>query len=341
MIENQTKGQEVVIPAALVDLAAARVGGKALLTNDEFFAKKENLLKPSRGIFIPDKYTDRGKWMDGWETRRRRTPGNDWCVIRLGLPGIIKLVDIDTNHFIGNHPPHASLDAVALNTKTLIDHKRAEKLEWVTILPKSPLNPGSQNLFEVANDSRWTHVRLNIYPDGGVARLRVYGAVVPDWDRLKAKTLIDLVAIRNGGVALACSDMFFSSMNNIIMPGRAKNMGDGWETKRRRGQGNDWIIIKLGTAGIVKKIEVDTNHFKGNYPDMCSIEGCYSPDVTTETLIGSNVQWREILTKTKLRGHTRHFFQRELKDVGAVTHVWLNIYPDGGVSRLRVYGTIQ
>jgi len=211
-------------PPGLVDLAAERVGGKALVANDEFFAEKENLLKPGRGVFIADKYTDRGKWMDGWETRRRRTPGNDWCVVQLGLRGIIKQVDIDTNHFLGNHPPFASLDAICLTTAFPSD---VETLSWTPILEKSPLNPGSQNPFAISSEQSWTHVRLNIFPDGGVARLRLYGIVVPDWGKVKPGEVIDLAAVENGGVPLACSDMFFSSMNNLIMPGRSENMGDG------------------------------------------------------------------------------------------------------------------
>jgi allantoicase len=322
-------------PAGLVDLASARVGGIAVLANDEFFAEKENLLKPGRGIFVPDKYTDRGKWMDGWETRRRRTPGNDWCIIQLGLRGIIHKIDIDTNHFLGNHPPFASVDALSMSEQ--LDVSAVEKLSWSSILEKSALNPGSQNLFAITNDETWTHVRLNIFPDGGVARLRVYGVVVPDWSKLKPGELVDLAAVENGGVALACSDMFFSSMNNLIMPGRAENMGDGWETKRRRGPGHDWIILKLGRAGAIRKVEVDTNHFKGNYPDMCSIEGCAGPGASTDQL--ASVRWSEILPKTKLQADTRHFFERELSSTDNSTHIRLNIYPDGGVSRLRVWGT--
>ena len=324
-----------------VDLAAERVGGKVLSANDEFFAPKENLIKPGRGIFIPDKYTDRGKWMDGWETRRRRTPGNDWCIVQLGLSGIIKSVDIDTNYFLGNHPPFASLDASCPNDNQSLNIASIESARWTSILPKSPLNPGSQNLFDVANDNRWTHVRLNIFPDGGVARLRIYGIVAVDWSKYKKDDLIDLAAVENGGAALMCSDMFFSSMNNLIMPGRAENMGDGWETKRRRGPGHDWIILKLGKPGTVKKIEVDTNHFKGNYPDSCSIESCDMPDVSTDKLTTANIHWKEILPQTKLRADTRHFFEKELLDVGKVSHVRLNIFPDGGVSRLRVYGVME
>jgi allantoicase len=323
-------------PAGLVDLASARLGGAAILANDEFFAEKENLLKPGRGIFIPEKYTDRGKWMDGWETRRRRTPGNDWCVIQLGLRGIIKQLDIDTNHFLGNHPPFASLDGFCLTNGFPSDASAAEKLFWTPLLAKSPLNPGSQNLFAITSDRTWTHVRLNIIPDGGVARLRVYGVVVPDRSKLKPGELVDLAAVENGGVPLACSDMFFSCMHNLIMPGRAENMGDGWETKRRSGPGYDWIILKLGLPGTIRKIEVDTNHFKGNYPDMCSINGCAAPDASLDEL--KDARWIEILSKTKLQADTRHFFEKELSPIDNCTHIRLNIYPDGGVSRLRVWG---
>jgi allantoicase len=329
----------VSAPAGLVDLASARVGGAAILANDEFFAEKENLLKPGRGIFIPDKYTDRGKWMDGWETRRRRTSGNDWCVVQLGLRGIIKQVDIDTNHFLGNHPPFASLDALCLTNGLSSDVSGVEGFSWKPLLAHSPLNPGSQNLFAIASDQVWTHVRLTIIPDGGVARLRVYGIVVPDWSKRKPGELVDLAAIESGGVPLACSDMFFSSMNNLIMPGRSENMGDGWETKRRRGPGYDWIILKLGLPGTIRKVEVDTNYFKGNYPDMCSIDGCVAPDASTDELISSDVHWTETLPKTKLQGHKRHFFEQELRGIANCTHIRLNIYPDGGVSRLRVWGT--
>jgi allantoicase len=325
-------------PAGLVDLASARLGGFTLLANDEFFAEKENLLKPGRGIFLPDEYTERGKWMDGWETRRRRTPGNDWCVVRLGLRGIIKQVDIDTNHFLGNHPPLASLDALCLTNELFLDVGAVTGLPWVPILTKSPLQPGAQNLFDITSDQPWTHLRLNIFPDGGVARLRVYGKVVPDWGNLKPDELIYLVAVENGGVPLACSDMFFSSMNNLIMPGRSTNMGDGWETKRRRGPGHDWIILQLGLPGTLQKIEVDTNHFKGNYPDQCSIEGCRAPGASVIELTGPQAVWRAILPKTKLQADTRHFFERELAPMGDCTHLRLNIYPDGGVSRLRGWG---
>lgn len=332
----------IAVFSGLVDLAAERVGGVALLASDEFFAEKENLLKPGRGTFVPDKYTDRGKWMDGWETRRKRfapeesATAHDWCIIKLGLAGVVKGVDIDTNYFLGNSPAYASLDACAVDV-----HTPAEQLGravWTSILPKSPLHPGMQNLFSISSDHRWTHVRLNIFPDGGVARLRVYGVVVPDWNALAKAPSVDLASVANGGAVVAASDMFFGNTENLIMPGRAATMGEGWETRRRRGPGFDWAIVKLGKPAIISSIEVDTHHFKGNYPDSCSVDCCYVPDGTVDALTWSQVRWTEILPQTKLQADTRHVFERELKSAGRCTHVRLNIYPDGGVSRLRVWG---
>ncbi|MFN0159141.1 MAG: allantoicase [Bacteroidota bacterium] len=323
--------------SGLVDLASERVGGKALLASDEFFAEKENLLKPGRGIFIPEKYTDRGKWMDGWESRRKRVPGYDWCIIKLGIPGIIRGIDIDTNHFLGNNPAYASVEACVAENDAAAEKLASSGAQWTELLCKSPTKPGSQNLFAIASNQRWTHIRLNIFPDGGVARLCVYGEVVPDWNKLKKGVAVDLAAIENGGIVVAASDMFFGSKENLIMPGRAVNMGDGWETKRRRGPGHDWTIVKLGRPGRITKIELDTNHFKGNYPDTCSLDVCHEPAKIIDALTWPDIQWRELMGRTKLQADSRHYFENGLADAGLVTHVRLNIYPDGGVSRLRVW----
>lgn len=310
----------------LIDLASARVGGKALQASDEFFAPKSNLLKPAKAVFIEDKYTPRGKWMDGWESRRKRVPGYDWCVLSLGLRGVIRGVNVDTSFFTGNFPSHCSLDA------------RDGKGPWTEILPKTELKGNSDNFLPVRSDKPWDGVRLNIYPDGGVARLRVYGEVAPDWARKPKKSLVDLVAVENGGLPLLASDMHYSHPQNLIMPGRSKNMGDGWETKRRRGPGYDWVILKLGAAGVLKRIEVDTNFFKGNYPDSCMIEGVHKPGGTGTELADEFTPWTTILPQTKLSAHKRAFFEKQLVPHAPVTHVRLNIYPDGGVSRLRLWG---
>ena len=309
-----------------LDLASERLGGSVLYANDDFFAEKENLLKPSKPVFKEHEYTDRGKWMDGWESRRKRVPGHDFAIVRLGLPGIVRNVIIDTAFFRGNFPESASLDGTSMRSDAPIEQLLTA--EWRPLLQRSALQGDHQNIFAIDSTDAVTHVRLNIFPDGGVARLRVHGEVVPDW-RLAGGLAgeVDLAAAENGAQVLTCSDMFFGPKHNLIMPGRALNMSDGWETKRRRGPGYDWVIVRLATEGRVRRIEVDTNHFKGNYPDTASIEG--SRDGET---------WTELLPRTKLQAHTRHFFIDELVSDAPITHVRVNVFPDGGVSRLRVWG---
>lgn len=319
----------------LTDLAAERLGGKVLFATDDFFAEKENLIKPGRGVFITDKYTDRGKWMDGWESRRKRLPGHDWAIIQLATCGQISGFDIDTNFFLGNHPPHASVEAVNLPGDA--DSSDWEKIKWTEILPKSPLDAGSRNFFECKHTEAFTHLRLHIYPDGGVARFRVYGTITKDWSQVASDQVIDLAAAINGGRSVACNDMFFSSMGNLIMPGRGVNMGDGWETKRNRTPGNrDWVIIELATPGTIEKLLVDTCHFKGNYPDRCSVEAVLANG--NDVLAGKDQVWQTILPETKLRADAEHEFTSELINRGPFSHVRLNIFPDGGVSRLRIFG---
>lgn len=325
----------------LIDLASERLGGAVLIANDDFFAAKENLVKASNPVFLEGEYTDRGKWMDGWESRRRRTPGFDWCIIRLGLPGVVRGVVVDTSYFRGNYPEHCSLEAATIAGLPTESELLDETLNWVPVLPQVPLAGDSQNPFPIQYEQRVTHLRFKIYPDGGVARLRVYGEVAPDWPRIKRMGgYVDLAAVENGGLVLSCSDMFFGHKHNLIMPGRATNMSDGWETKRRRGPGHDWVIIKLGSPGNLHHIEVDTSHFKGNFPESCSLEACNAEGIEAESLTDLSVPWANVLTRTKLQAHTRHYFSDELLDAGLVSHLRFNIFPDGGVSRLRVYGTV-
>jgi allantoicase len=317
----------------LVDLACERLGGSVVAANDEFFAPKERLIAPAAPVWIEGKYTERGKWMDGWETRRRRDGGDhDWCVIRLGVPGVVRGVDVETTFFKGNYPESCAIDvADATPLATLED---LERVAWREVVPRTQLAGDSHNLMTAKGDGRATHVRVRIFPDGGVARLRVHGDVLPDWDRLRRHGDVDLAAVEHGGVVVACSDMFFGSRHNLIMPGDATHMGDGWETKRRRGPGNDWTIVRLGTAGVVRRVEVDTRHFKGNAPGACSLEGGALGDGRSL----EELEWRDLLQRTALLPHTRHFFEDELLSIGDVTHVRINIYPDGGVGRLRLFG---
>ena len=322
----------------LIDLASEKLGGAVLFANDDFFAQKENLLKAAAAVWKEGVYTDLGKWMDGWETRRRRSPRLDekfdWCIVRLGMPGEIKGVVVDTAFFRGNYPSHCSIEACSVDGQPEVSQLLSDETEWDEILAVSELQGDSQNKFVIDHAGRVTHLRFKIYPDGGVARLRVHGNVLPDWVALRKRdSEIDLAAAENGGDVPLASDMFFGHRQNLIMPGLAQDMSDGWESQRRRGPGHDWCIVKLGTTGTITRAEIDTSHFKGNYPESCTLEGGVGDDITT-------IEWRELLPMSKLQAHTKHVFADELADLGAITHVRLNIFPDGGVSRLRLFGRI-
>src|SRR5271156_3482541 len=327
-----------------VDLASERLGGCVVIANDEFFAPKENLLKPSKPVFIEGKYTARGKWMDGWETRRRRTPGYDWCIIRLGLAGIIRGVLVNTSHFKGNFPSHFSLEACDLGAaapyKNEKNRMKAPATRWVELLPQTPLAGDSENPFSIEHPGRFTHLRLKIYPDGGVARLRVHGQAVPEKARI-SRGEFDLAAVENGGTVVAASDQFFSAPLNLLMPGNSKDMGDGWETRRRRGPGHDWAILKLAVPGVIKRIQVETTHFIGNYPESCSLESCYVEPSATRATDAPWPPWKLVLPQTKLKPNRRHIFRQQLQDTTPCTHVRFNIYPDGGISRLRIFGRAE
>ncbi len=314
--------------------------GMVLVANDEFFAPKENLLDPRPPRFDPTAYSDRGKVMDGWETRRRRTPGHDWCIVRLGVPGVVRGVVVDTSFFRGNYPDRCSLDGCYVDPRAGVAELADPGLAWVPLLAETPLRGDSVNRCAVDAATVVTHVRLGIHPDGGVARLRVHGDVVAD---LAATALgggtLDLASVVNGATVTDCSDRFFGSPGNLLLVGDGKDMGDGWETQRRRGPGHDWVVVRLATQGVVERVEVDTTNFKGNYPDSCWLDSCDAsgggtggaPEATSGT-----AGWRELVGRTPLGPHARHLLTAS-GDAPA-THVRLCIAPDGGVSRLRVYG---
>src|SRR5688500_596964 len=325
----------------LIDLAAERLGGAVLIANDEFFAPKDALLRANAPEWREGEYTERGKWMDGWETRRRRAPGggHDWCIVRLGLPGAIHGVVVDTSFFRGNFPESCSIDGATVtgtpSAEQLADESRTT---WTTILPQSKLKGDARNEFEIRERPSATHLRFSIYPDGGVARLRVHGE--PTFDAAKAGNAgeLDLAAMENGGLAIESSDMFFGNRHNLIQPGRSTHMGDGWETKRRRGPGHDWVVVRLGSRGTIHRVEVDTDHFKGNAPASCLVEVIDDPSAAKSS--GSpKGEWRPLLAESPLQPHARHRFT-ELSKSAPATHARLSIHPDGGIARLRLFGTV-
>lgn len=320
-----------------VRLEQPRLGTRVVLASDDFFGAKERLIDFAEPVFIPDKYDDHGKWMDGWESRRKRTTGHDWCVVRLGIPGIIRGLDIDTRHFTGNFPPFASVDAADSEVEIPADD------EWQELHGQAALQGNSHHFVSIRHDRPVTHLRLNIFPDGGVARLRIYGEVRPDWSGFDRDGIVDLLALEHGGRALACSDEHFGSMHNLNVAGRGINMGDGWETARRRGPGNDWVILALGHPGIVERVEIDTAHFKGNYPDRAAIQAALlmaDAGGDTDRLVKESEKWPLLLPESKLKMDLQHYFTEELRGLGAISHVRLSIFPDGGVSRLRLFGKL-
>ena len=364
------------------DLAARRLGGQALLCSNDFFAEMENLLKASSPIFQPGVFTERGQIMDGWETRRRRfLPDGgsddglqyDWCIIKLGAQGIIRGINANTAHFLGNAPQKVSLEACNIQGEPTGD------TEWTSLIDITDVKPGCDNLIDVPliqqngviiSEQVWTHVRFNMFPDGGVARLNIYGEIVADQNWFLKGEPLDLAYIKNGARPVACSDMFFSAPENILMPERGANMGDGWETKRRRNvgdvevdRGNDWLILQLATRGNIEKILIDTCHFKGNYPNAFALEGAILTAEQAENIealtadshldarfdkTGSNgeaakeqlnIEWTPIIERTALFADREHTFKDEITaKEHSFTHVRLKMFPDGGISRIRLWG---
>lgn len=305
----------------MVDLASARYGGAVVWCNDEFFAPAANLVNPAAPVWKEGEFTEHGKWMDGWETRRRREEGHDSCIIRLGLPGIVRTVTVDTSHFTGNFPESFSLDVCGSPPELL------EEAEWVEMIPRTPLSGDAITDFVIEGSHRVTHVRLNIYPDGGVARLRVQGDPLPDLDRVCPPdgSYVDLAEATLGGECVEASDAHFASPANLVSPTEPAGMWDGWETARRRGPGHDWAIVTLGLPGTITALDVDTRHFKGNPPGWVDLDA---------SVDGGD--WQPMCEQVAVEGHAVN--RIDLKEPFRADRLRLNIYPDGGVARLRVWG---
>ncbi|HEU5356757.1 MAG TPA: allantoicase [Actinocrinis sp.] len=340
---SEARGGREFEPAAgftaLPDLASRAFGGSVIWANDEFFADKENLINPAPPVFRPATFTSKGQQYDGWETRRRRpgAPGvagndHDSAIIRLGAPGLIRGVVIDTAHFLGNYPPRCSLEATWCGGYP--SPKRLLKAQWTQIVPPHPLGGGQEHHIPV-NDfgRRFSHVRLNLLPDGGVARLRVHGEPLPDPDFLDGVT-VNLASLSHGARVSGCSDMFFGHADNMLMPGLARTMGEGWENARRRDGGNDWAEIRLLGEGIVRVLEIDTTHYKGNAPHKAKLSAARI-DGDRQAVEGD---WSVLLSETKLQPDTAHRFL--IRHASPATHLRLDIYPDGGVARLRAIGAL-
>lgn len=317
-----------------IDLARADLGGMVIAANDEFFAAKENLILPADATLDEDAFYDRGKTMDGWETRRRRVKGYDWAVIRLAMPGVVQTFVIDTAHFTGNYPPGASIEGAYIPGYPSVDEVLSEDIDWAPLTARIELK-GDEKAYVVPTTERLvTHLRLNIYPDGGVARLRVFGTPMPDWSALGPEP--DLASAVNGARVLRVSDEFYGVRHNVLMPNRALFMRDGWEVQRRRDDGHDWCVIRLAIPGHLHRAEIDTNHFKGNCPDGVRIEAAHWPGELPEDL--DDIAWTELLPRFRVQPHTQHLVGAGFPETDAVDLVRMSIYPDGGISRLRLWG---
>lgn len=379
----------------LPQLASAQLGSKIVFATDEWFAAAENMLEDSPAVWKADVYTPYGKWMDGWETRRRRSEGHDWCIVQLGLAASqIHCIEVDTAFFTGNFSPKVSIQGIYIDEgsdisqqmETLIrlrgeiasaseegrmgtaaspdELKLAAALKsenWATLVPLQPLGAGYEEtrrtIIPITTPpiGKVSHIRVNMGPDGGIARLRVYGNVHVSSHSIARDVDIDLASVSYGGFALGCSNAHYGHPRNLVAPGRGTCMGDGWETARQpmrpavyqRGEdglmvlpGCDWAVLQLGLAGTISSAEIDTNFYKGNYPESCLLEACYSPDATAEYLQSGNsgVEWKVLLARTRLGPSAIHTFRSEVQRIDMISHVRLTIYPDGGVMRLRLWG---
>ncbi len=323
------------LPRRYVDLAQPRLGSQVVFATDDFFADKARLISPGDPVWREGEYDDNGKWMDGWESRRKRTEGHDWCVVKLGVPGEVAGFEINTAYFTGNYPPGAEVEVCGSDAEV-----PGEDAGWVKVTPRLDLKGDDRIWVPIDHAHPVTHVRLHIFPDGGVARLRVWGRVLPDWSKVGADEVVDLLAVANGGRGIIANDEHYGAIANLTAPGRGVNMGDAWETQRRREPGHDWAVFELGTFGRIEELIVDTAHHKGNYPDRCSIQASPRAHGLPEEIAAQAQTWPMLLPEVKLEADQVHRFKDEIIDARPVRFVRLNIYPDGGISRLRIMGRV-
>ena len=323
--------EKIIFTNGLIDLAQPRLGTKVVFKTDDFFASANRIISPADPIFKAGLFDKYGKWMDGWESRRKRTEGHDYIILKLGRPGTIKKVNVDTSHFNGNQPSMVSIEGANSNLDKI------NELKWQTLLSKNKTKANSHHHFTVNSKKVFTHIKFNIFPDGGVARLKLYGSIVKS-EKLRNKK-INLASLLDGASVIACNNEHFGKAENILAPGKAKNMGDGWETRRRRGKGFDWVIINSLNGNEIDKIEISTHHFKGNFPSYCSLQAAYLPITNnSKQIVNSSSKWKYLLKNVKLSANKIHTFKNNLMKKNKINFIKINIFPDGGISRFRIYG---
>ncbi|KAJ7178372.1 galactose-binding domain-like protein [Mycena crocata] len=318
------------------ELSSVALGGRVVSVSDDFFAEAFHLLLVEPAPSLRGQFGPKGALYSGWESRRHN-PAYDWCIIQLGTSGSVSGFDIDTSHFNGNEAPHVSVD---VHSGLASEEPGKDDPGWVEVLPKEAMLPTSRHLFCIPETMGVNFVKLNMYPDGGIARFRVYGHVNAVHPQDEAE-VFDLAHVFAGGRVEFTSDQHFGVGSNLILPGRGKDMGDGWETKRSREKGHkDWAIIKLGAPGALEQVEIDTAHFKGNFPESCEMHALsISDDVDWSRTKGEDHEWSLILPRTKLGPHRQHYFQLDNVKGKLYTHVKVTIHPDGGLKRVRIIGT--
>ena len=324
--------KKIIFTNGLIDLAQPRLGSKVIFKTDDFFASAHRVIDPTPPVFKEGLFDKNGKWMDGWESRRKRIFGHDFLIIKLGKPGSISKVDVDTSHFNGNQPSMISLEGCNSKSKSLKD------LKWKTIIGKKKTKANSHHLFNTISKSIFTHIKLNIFPDGGVARLRLYGNISKENNNFTNKT-INLASLLNGASVIACNNEHFGKAENILAPGKAKNMGDGWETRRRRDTGFDWLILNSIEGKKINKIEISTHHFKGNFPSHCSLQAAFIPNkISSSSVVKGSNKWKFLMNKVNLSANKTHTFTNKLMKNEKINFIKINIFPDGGISRFRIFG---
>ena len=325
--------EKIIFTNGLIDLAQPRLGSKVIYRTDDFFASANRIINPTTPIFKEGFFDKNGKWMDGWESRRKRTTGNDYLIIKLGRPGSINKIDVDTSHFNGNQPSAISIEGCNSIAKNI------KNLKWKNLVKKTKTRANSHHLFNISSKSIFTHIKLNIFPDGGVARLRLYGNISKKDNNFGNKT-INLASLLDGASVIACNNEHFGKAENILAPGKAKNMGDGWETRRRRNKGFDWLILNSIKGKKIDKIEISTHHFKGNFPSHCSLQAAYIPqEKSSSSIVKSSNKWKLLLHKVKLSANKTHKFKNKLMKNNKINYIKINIFPDGGISRFKIFGT--
>ena len=324
--------KEIIFTNGLIDLAQPRLGSKVIFNTDDFFASANRIINPLPPVFKEGLFDKNGKWMDGWESRRKRISGHDYLIIRLGKPGSIRKVDIDTSHFNGNQPSMISLEGCYSKSNNI------KSLKWKALVGKKKVKANSHHIFKTSSKLIFTHIKLNIFPDGGVARLRLYGNISKTNNNFGNKT-INLASLLNGASVIACNNEHFGKAENILAPGKAKNMGDGWETRRRRNKGFDWLILNSIKGRKIDKIEISTHHFKGNFPSHCSLQATFMPNNKSSSLIvKSSNKWKFLMNKVNLSANKNHVFKNKLMKNNKINFIKINIFPDGGISRFKIFG---